>query len=134
MTQPNKREWSVCKTILTRTLLIGVRTITHLSTTTINLVKYHFLSTQPIPHQVNWIKLAYHWQNTGREKLHFGGDAATWHCPLHCGHQESAMNFCVCTSELSIQHKTVHPNMLKINFSNAQSCTTLQKSNPSKYK
>ena len=85
------------------------------------------LKSLPASQQVNWIKLAHNWQNTGRQKMKFGENEATWQCPLQCGEQESAMHFCECKAELSIQHKTVHLNELTENLKSANTCPSLRR-------
>ena len=85
------------------------------------------LKSLPASQQANWIKLAHDWQHTGRQKMKFGGVEATWQCPFNCGHQESAMHFCECTSDLSIQHKTEHLATLTNNLIQAKTCPSLRR-------
>jgi hypothetical protein len=59
--------------------------------------------------------------------MKFGGVEATWQCPFNCGHQESAMHFCECTSDLSIQHKTEHLATLTNNLIQAKTCLSLRR-------
>ena len=47
--------------------------------------------------QVNWIKLAHDWQNTGHQKNLFNEIPTKGECLFHCGREESAMHFCECT-------------------------------------
>ena len=59
--------------------------------------------------------------------MRFGSDAKSWACLFNCGHQETAMHFCECSSELSIQQKTVHLQSLTTNLKHANTCPTLRR-------
>ena len=85
------------------------------------------LKSFPPSQQATWIKLANDWQHTGQQQMRFGHCEATWQCPFNCGHQETAMHFCECTTDLSVQHKTVHLNALNNNIIQAKICPSLRR-------
>ena len=85
------------------------------------------LKMLPASQQVNWIKLAHDWQHTGQQQMRFGYNEATWQCPFHCGQQETAMHFCECNTDLSVQQKTVHLTHLTNNLNQARTCPTLRR-------
>ena len=63
----------------------------------------------------------------GQQQIRFGHNEATWQCPFNCGLQETAMYFCECITELSVQHKTVHLNHLTNNLNHARTCPSLRR-------
>jgi hypothetical protein len=75
--------------------------------------------------QVNWIKLAHDWQNTGHQKMKLKQDEASWSCPLHCGAHETPMHFCQCTADIAIARKTIHLATLRDQLRTAKTCPTL---------
>ena len=85
------------------------------------------LKSLPFVQRVNWIKLAHDWQHTGRQKMQFNHEEATWQCPLHCGEQETPMHYCLCTAELAIARKKIHLDTLRDQLESFKTCPSLRR-------